>query len=215
MGNCTVLSGSNIAIRIRWIQPVFLAIEVFNYRCPGSLSSVVLIAVFAPSFPPPPSPHPEGMARIHREATPTGSASDASEGGSRGLAADSSSRVRFPSLPRPSLAPLSLSILLSWFCHCRERELKVAGRTDDREFPRGIVTKLLTASRPTRARRWRWRRLFASFALLPPPPLRGLPRPPHPVPLPPQPSDKVRCACQLSEEQNQLWNARFYTSRRR
>lgn len=35
------------------------------------------------------------------------------------------------------------------------RELEVRERSDDREFPRGIVTKLLTASRPTRARRCR------------------------------------------------------------
>lgn len=55
-------------------------------------------------------------------------------------------------VPRPRVSPLFLSPLSSPIVG---RELEVRERSDDREFPRGIVTKLLTASRPTRARRCR------------------------------------------------------------
>jgi len=57
--------------------------------------------------------------------------------------------------PPPPLGPLS-SPIVGW-------ELEVRGRLADREFPRGIVTKLLTASRPTRARR-RQRRGFSQVS---------------------------------------------------
>lgn len=76
----------------------------------------------------------------------TGSASDANEGG-------------WSLQPTPAPIPFlvflfSSSPQLPRFSHCRlARELEVRGRSDDREFPRRIVTKLLTASRPTRARR--------------------------------------------------------------
>lgn len=55
-------------------------------------------------------------------------------------------------VPRPRVSLLFLSPLSSPIVG---RELEVRERSDDREFPRGIVTKLLTASRPTRARQCR------------------------------------------------------------
>lgn len=123
--------------------------------------------------------------------TQIGSASDA-------RAVGVFSRQYLPPAPRLRVSllffsPLSFPIV--------GRELEVRERSDDREFSREIVTKLLTASRPTRARRCRGFSQVSRY--------RCRYRRRHPL------TCVVGVRMPTSEEQNQLWNARFYASRRR